>query len=160
MPCYLFTYHGYGTWLPDQRRGYVKRGKGILPPDEPMAERYRGNLKQAVVRFDERVQRLVIEESLTACEHQKLRCHFIATDRTHIHVLVSWKTDRTWEVVRAKLRESLSRKLNREIERKEWFSKSPSRKRVRDRNHFDYLVTTYLPKHSGWKWVEGRGLYR
>ena len=42
MPCYLFTYHGYGTWLPDRSRGYVRRKEGILPTDEaPMAECYR-----------------------------------------------------------------------------------------------------------------------
>jgi hypothetical protein len=160
MPCYLFTYHGFGTWLPDKHRGYVKRGKGILPRDDRMAERYRGNLKQAVVRFNERVQKSVIEETLIACEHQQLWCHFIATDATHIHILVSWKTDRTWEVVRAKLRESLTRRLNRENERQGWFSKSPSRKRVRDRAHFDYLVTRYLPKHPDWKWAEGKGMFR
>ena len=143
-----------------QRRGYVQRGKGILPRDDRMAERYRGNLKQAGVCFDERVQQLMIEEALAACEHQQLRCHFIATERTHVHVLVRWRIDRSWEIFRAKLRESLTRRLNREIERQEWFSKSPSRKRVRDRKHFDYLVTIYLPKLQGGKWMEGRGVFR
>jgi hypothetical protein len=159
MPCYLFTYHGYGTWLPDKRRGYVKRGAGILPRDGRMAELYRTNMTQAAVRFEERVQKLAIEELLVACQHQQLRCHFIATDATHVHVLVSWKIDRTWDVVRAKLRESLTRWLNQEIDRQEWFAKSPSRKRVRDRKHFDYLVAVYLPKHAGWKWAEGQGLF-
>ena len=51
MPCYLITYHAYGSWMPDQRRGYVKRHQGILSPDKEMAERYRENLKQAVVQF-------------------------------------------------------------------------------------------------------------
>jgi hypothetical protein len=84
----------------------------------------------------------------------------VATEPTHVHVLVSWSSDRTWQVVRAKLRESLTRRLNREIKRQEWFSKSPSRKRVKDQAHFDYLVGEYLPKHSGLKWSEERGVFR
>jgi hypothetical protein len=125
-----------------------------------MAERYQANLKQAVVQFDECAQRLLIEESLVACGHQELRCHYIATESTHAHILVSWKNNRVWQVVRAKLRESLTRRFNAEIKRQEWFAKSPSRKRVRDRQHFDYLVNMYLPKHSGLKWREGRGIFR
>ncbi|HEX3599315.1 MAG TPA: hypothetical protein VHU84_04190 [Lacipirellulaceae bacterium] len=84
----------------------------------------------------------------------------MATESTHLHVLVSWTLDRKWDVVRAKLRESLSRRLNREVGRRLWFSKSPSRKRVKDRQHFNYLVEVYLPKHSGWKWTEGVGAFR
>lgn len=160
MPCYLFTYHAHGSWMPDNPRGYVKRGQGILPPDERMAAKYRGNLKQQAVSFDAKIRGLLIAEAEVACSHQDLRCHFIATEPTHIHVLVSWTMDRTWEVVRAKLRESLSRRLNREFDRREWFSKSPSRKRVKDREHFKYLVTKYLPKHRGWKWAEGVGAFR
>ena len=157
MPCYLFTYHAHGSWMPDNPRGYVKRGQGILAQDKQMAAQYRGNLEQETIHFDPKIQQLVIAETEVACSHQNLRCHFIATEPTHIHVLVSWTIDRTWEVVRAKLRESLSRRLNGDVKRCEWFSKSPSRKRVKDRAHFDYLITKYLPKHRGWKWAEGVG---
>lgn len=160
MPCFLFTYHAYGSWLPDHRRGYVHRGEGILPSDRHMAELYRANLKQDMVRFDQSIQRQLIDGTLEACASQQLRCHFVATEPTHVHVLVSWTTDRTWQVVRAKLRESLTRRLNREVARQEWFSKSPSRRQVKDQAHFDYLVNVYLPKHSGLRWAEGRGVFQ
>ncbi|MEM1305417.1 MAG: hypothetical protein AAGG46_11005, partial [Planctomycetota bacterium] len=29
MPVYLFTYHTYGSWLPDRPQGYVQRDQGI-----------------------------------------------------------------------------------------------------------------------------------
>lgn len=160
MPCYLFTYHGYGTWLPDRRRGYVRRHEGILASDSKMAATYRANMHQDAVGFDTSIQQHLIDEILVAAEHQRFRCHYIATELTHIHVLVSWKNDRDWQVVRAKLRESLTRRLNRDVRRQQWFAKSPSRKRVRERKHFDYLVATYLPKHSGLKWCEGVGIVR
>ncbi len=37
MPCYLFTFHAFGTWMPDREEGFVQRKKGILPPDEELA---------------------------------------------------------------------------------------------------------------------------
>jgi hypothetical protein len=160
MPCYLFTYHAFGSWMPDHRRGYVKRHQGILAPDKQMAAKYRVNMVQDIVAFDELVQRRLIEETLVASRHQQFRCHYLATDPTHFHALISWTTDREWKVVRAKLRESLTRRLNREVQRINWFSKSPSRKRVKDKKHFDYLMATYLPKHSGFKWREGSELFQ
>jgi hypothetical protein len=146
--------------LPDHPRGYVHRQKGVLPPDRELAERYRANLVQDVVCFDVAIQRHPIEGALGACEHQQLRCHYVSTESTHVHVLVSWTNDRAWQIVRAKLRESLTRNLNGKFERQEWFSKSPSRRQVKDQAHFDYLVNVYLPKHSGLKWCEGRGVFQ
>src|SRR3954471_16507282 len=98
-----------------------------------MAAKYRANMTVHAVSFDESVQRLLIDDSLVASGYQKFRCHYLATDITHLHSLVSWTIDRDWIVVRAKLRESLTRRLNQELGNQEWFSKSPSRKRVRDR---------------------------
>ena len=47
MPCYHFTFHGYGTWMPDEDDGYVLRGKGHQPQDTVKAAQYRWRMKQA-----------------------------------------------------------------------------------------------------------------
>ncbi len=159
MPCYLFTYHAYGSWLPDHRRGYVHRGVGVLASDKHMGELYRANAKQDAVRFDRTIQRHLVDGTLEACAAQQLRCHVIATDPTHVHVLTSWQSERTWQLVRRQIRGNITRRLNEWYKRQEWFSKSPSRKRVKDQKHFDYLANVYLPKHSGLKWCEGRGKF-
>jgi hypothetical protein len=39
-----------------------------------------------------------------------------------------------------------------------WFVKEGSRKWVRSRGHFDYLLTEYLPDHPGVFWREGMAL--
>jgi hypothetical protein len=39
-------------------------------------------------------------------------------------------------------------------------SENGSRKHVKDREHFDYLVNVYLPKHTGWKWSESLGYHK
>jgi REP element-mobilizing transposase RayT len=159
MACYLFTYHSYGSWLPDHRRGYVHRGDGIRSPDVHMAQVYRSSMTQAAVLFDSAIQQQIVNGVIEASAHLEVRCHFIATEPTHIHVLVSWQSDRAWQAVRKQIRGSVTRRLNSTIRKQQWFSKSPSRKRVRDRRHFDYLVTKYLPKHSGVKWSEQRGCF-
>ena len=159
MPCYLFTYHGQGTWMPDHNRGYVRRKEGVISTDVRMAVCYRRNMKHEAVRLDHAIQQVLIEAAIEAFPIQSIRGHGIATDATHLHVLVSWTTDRTWQVARRQLRGSLTRRLNAEFERRQWFSKQPSRKRVKDRRHFDYLMDIYLPRHQGLKWREDRGVF-
>ncbi len=65
MPCYVFTYHAYGTWMPDREEGFVRRRKGVLPTDPQLAQQYRQDARETVVAFDGRVQQLVIEELQT-----------------------------------------------------------------------------------------------
>jgi hypothetical protein len=160
MPVYLFTFHAYGTWMPDRPRGYVRRGEGVLPTDVEMAEMYRRLAQEPHAIFSEAVQRAFIDEALIAGEKQRFEVRFIATETTHVHVLLSWRSEKPWEKVRSGLRQSFTRRLNRDFERREWFVDGASRKRVKDRNHFDHLVETYLPAHSGWKWSKEKGCYR
>jgi hypothetical protein len=161
MPCYLFTFHAYGTWMPDREEGFVRRKEGILPPDEELATEYRGKATENVVSFDSRIQALLIEETKNACEKQRYRGHYIATDPTHVHTLISWSDERQWLKIRSGLKTSLTLRLNRDVgRRKHWFVDSASRKQVKDQEHFDFLVTEYLPSHRGWKWREGGELFR
>jgi REP element-mobilizing transposase RayT len=146
--------------MPDHERGYVHRDRGLSPQDKRMGRIYRANLAQATVSFNAANQREIISAVLESCEKQELRCHGIATETTHVHVLVSWKSDRKWEVVRKQIRRTITSHLIEKFKRRNWFSKSPSRKRVADREHFDHLVKVYFPGHSGWKWLEGRGMFR
>ena len=159
MPCYLFTYHAYQSWMPDHPRGFVRRGKGVFPTDTKLAEKYRDAAKETAVLFESDVQLLMIKELVVACGFQEYRPHFMATESTHLHILMSWKIDREWLRVRTGLKSSMTRRLNREMERRTWFSEKASRKRVLNRKHFDHLMTTYLPSHSGWKWSEANGLF-
>ena len=160
MPCYLFTYHAYGSWMPDRAAGYVRRKEGVLVADCKLAKCYRKNLKGDVVEFDERAQRTLISATREAFSFQSLRGHAMATDPTHVHILVSWNDERVWKLIRRRVRTSLTMQLNRAVEKRTWFAKQPSRKRVKDREHLNYLMKTYLPRHRGWKWDEHRGAYR
>jgi REP element-mobilizing transposase RayT len=160
MPCYHLTFHGYGTWLPDEDDGYVRRSKGHLPQDVVVAAQYRRRMTDDEALFEEPHQKALIDEVHMAATKQDFRVHFVATEPTHIHILVSWKDDREFEKLRRSLRQSLSRRLGKEFHRREWLSEGGSRRRVMVEEHFDYLVTTYLPDHGGWKWSEDKGLHK
>lgn len=152
MPCYMYSYHGRATWMPDHRRGFVQRGKGIQPTNEDLANSYRRHRDEPAVSFTAPIQRLLVDAARAAGDHLEATVHAVATEPTHLHVLVSWDHERDWKSMRASIRSAMSRRLNEQVERRNWFADTPSRKRVRDREHFDYLMLTYLPKHHGAKW--------
>ncbi len=154
MPCYLFTFHAYGSWMPDRKRGFVRRGKGLTSPNAKLAKVYRDSQTQSTVEFDEQLQQQLIDAAINAATAQDFRLHSIATDSSHVHILVSWRGEKDWMLVRRGLRRSLTLHLNEKYESRDWFAKSGSRKQVLDRKHFDHLVTRYLPNHRGRKWSE------
>jgi REP element-mobilizing transposase RayT len=158
MPVYLITLHAYRSWRPDHPRGFVQRGKGIQPPNPELARAYDENAKHPPVVFDAAIQRLLIWGGKDICDRRGWRLHGAATEPTHVHYLVSWKeVQLTWREVRKRIKNVLSLMLGKFKGRKggHWFVEDGSRKRVKDRAHFDYLVNEYLPKHRGLRWFEG-----
>ena len=89
MPVYFFTYHAYLSWLPDHKKGYTDRKHGVLPPDPDQANRYRSRASEDPILFNDGIQQAAIDELIIACEKQGLALHGIATEPTHVHVLVS-----------------------------------------------------------------------
>lgn len=160
MPVYLFTFHAYGTWMPDRARGYVRPKRGILAADPAMAARYRSRAKHPPAAFGAPQQQLMIETLLEAAKHLGCDLRAVATDATHLHVLVSWGGARMWQQNRTSLKRALTIALKREYGGRAWLTENASRKRVKDREHYDYLTGAYLPSHRGCKWSAPRGMYR
>ncbi len=157
MSVYLFTYHAYRSWRPDNPRGFVKTGGGVQPPNPDLARAYDAAAKQPPVRFDRRHQEILTWIAHDACYRRSWRLHFVATEPTHVHYLVSWPDDQMWQDVSKRLKNLASLTLGRKAgpPGRKWFVRHGSRKRVRDRGHFDYLVNSYLPRHRGRCWREG-----
>ncbi len=155
MPCYLFTYHAYGSWMPDRKKGYVRRKQGVLAADVHMAQCYRRNLADgSIVEFSEQVQKLVLFGILDGCKYLSVQTRGVACDASHIHCLISWRHDRPWQRVSESIKRRMTLDLNK-VQQRKWLSKGGSRKRVKDRRHFEYLVISYLPRHRGVTWFEG-----
>ena len=159
MACCLFTYHAHGTWLPDRPQGYVHWKHGLQPADKSLDDSYRRNMREPAAAFDDVLQRLIIDELRIASQYQRFRTHAIATEPTHVHLLASWPDDRLFVRLSDGIHQSISRRLKKEHPRRKWLTKGGSRRQVKNREHFDYLIETYLPSHRGWKWDDARGLY-
>jgi REP element-mobilizing transposase RayT len=125
-----------------------------LAPDAELAQRYADRSREPGLLFRREHQLLMLGAAAQACRVQHYRLHAAAFDPTHVHLLVSWRCDRGWLRVRTGLRQTITLRLNARFGRRTWFSRSGSRRRVRDLGHFDYLVTTYLPDHRGICWSE------
>lgn len=157
MPCYLFTWHTYGSWLPDRPPGYVHWKRGLGLPNVSLAACYRDQQKEATVYFSLQHQEAIIDEIIFAANFQLFRVHSIACEATHIHMLASWKNSRAAKTIRKSVRYSLTQRLNC-ADRRHWFSRGGDIKQVKNQDHFDHLYYKYLPSHSGLKWNEERGI--
>ena len=145
--------------MPDRPEGFVQEGRGIQAPNPPLAETYAEAAKHPPFQFVPEVQRVLIAVAIDVCRRRNWRLHAGATESTHLHLLLSWRDDVRWQDVRGKIRNILSLELSKlhGVKGKPWFSEGASRKRVRNRKHFDYLMQEYLPKHQGIKWFQDRG---
>ena len=153
MAVYLFAFHAYRSWMPDRRQGYVRRGEGVRPTDPEMAARYEGDARHEAVVFTPEVQALLVAAAQSLCALKDWRLHQVMTDRTHVHTLLSWRGVVPWSSVRRALKYRYTSDLNGALDgSRVWFSESGSRKRVRDRRHYDFLMDAYLPKHDGVYW--------
>ncbi|EAQ79951.1 hypothetical protein [Blastopirellula marina] len=74
---YLLTWTVFGTWLPGDKRGWVRRNQGDQLPDE-VRERYAGaNMSEATTLLDNR-QRKLVEETIRAhCSHRGWELHAV-----------------------------------------------------------------------------------
>jgi REP element-mobilizing transposase RayT len=160
MPCFLFTYHAYGSWLPDHPDGFVHWKEGRQLPDDNLGGAYRAKMKFPEAEFGELLQRAMIEELRAAAHFQKFRLHAVATEPTHLHSLLSWPDERSPPALNLGVKKSLTIRLKKQVAERTWFSKGGNERQVKKLEHFNYLVNEYLPSHGGWKWDERRGDYR
>ncbi len=162
MPVVHFTFHAYGSWMPDRAEGFVRRGEGVLPPNDDTADWYRTQMSADAVTWTAAQQRVVLEALLEKCAVRGWTLHAGATERTHVHVVVSWDDDVEARSVRQALKEGVSRRLGERFGRRSWLAEGGSMKRIKDAEHLQHLRAVYLPSHGGWRydgaegWVEPR----
>ena len=149
MAVYLFTYHAYGSWLPDRPRGYVRHGRGVQHADREAALGYRSRMSHPPVRLTSALQQTVVAAVKEKCEIKGLTLHAVTTDVTHIHVLTAWEPFNRSKLISRGLHASITRQLNAAHHRRPWLTRGGSRRRIRTREHFEYLIHHYLPRHDG-----------
>lgn len=160
MPVYHITYHAYGTWLPDREEGYYRHDEVHHAKDFDKANLYRNQMTQKPESFDEEMQKVLIAGTFDICKTRGWTFYGGATDNTHFHALIGSHEEVTAEEMSQKLKNLLSLFLGRlkSIRGHKWFVHDDGICRVKDREHFDHLLTVYFPKHSGVVWRQGAAL--
>ena len=148
----LFTFHAYGTWMPDRPQGYHRNRAGLRAPDPAAADVYRRRQREPQACLIADVQRALLQEAIIASGFQRFRLFAASTDDSHCHLLTGWDGLRSPEQVQRKVKESLTRRLNRDRGSRRWFGRDGHDRRVRGPEHYVYLRDDYLPGHRGWRW--------
>ena len=154
MPVHHYTFHAYRSWNADHPEGWIQRGKlGVQEPDRGIA-RYRARIARfPAVRFSDWQQHLIVSSAREICTRHGWQCRGVGADETHVHVVVSWAGE---EAGNAEFRKKLKRVIGLLLARDAgttgipYFPAGYGDTRVRDREHFDYLISTYLPSHRVW----------
>src|SRR4051794_37027956 len=91
---YHIVWTTYGTWLPGDARGWVKKNiLGVQPPDVELERQARASMVEDAVVLT-LAQRLLLEK--TIADHCRIRgwtLHAVNARTNHIHVVVSAERD-------------------------------------------------------------------
>jgi hypothetical protein len=174
VPVYHLTIHTYGSWQEDHPKGYVQRGEGLKPSSTGLAK-YRDKIQRhPSVELSETLQSVLARGIRRSVQRAELRGHALVTNPNHAHVIVSfpepmctcrpsltkravWASDcgpgcpargRADAFIGGTKKHCGSRlAVASGTSGRPYLSRGWNRKRVRDREHFKYLVAVYLPKH-------------
>jgi REP element-mobilizing transposase RayT len=111
MAISFVTTTSYGTWLPGDLRGFVRKGV-ILPGDPELLDMSRGLLKGAPVRFaiDERDR--LFDALVAACDEFKYLLSDVTIESWHVHLVLFHGEDKIATVMgrlKTRMRQALAR---------------------------------------------------
>src|SRR5689334_6247488 len=86
---YFLTWTTYGTWLPGDDRGWVKKSKGFQPPDHKIEHEARRKLRESPLTLNPK-QRQPVETTIRQhCAIRGWELMAVACRTNHVHVVVS-----------------------------------------------------------------------
>jgi REP element-mobilizing transposase RayT len=150
---YHLTWTTYGSWLPGDARGWVRKNyNGVQSPQRKREENYRKRLSEEPVELT-KSQRVLIQETITKhCEIRNWPLHAVNARTNHVHVIVT--ADRDTDEVMNQLKAWCSRALSdaaglqkplaKKAGRRHWFTEGGDKQVIEDteylRNAIKYVV--------------------
>ncbi len=167
MPVYLMTTHAYGTWSEAHRSGYVQRDEGLNPPSERLAHWRRDQAKHGPAAFSPDLQAIILAVAEAIAKERDVTLHASTATKTHVHQLISFRGPACTcgafghcsaacparahaEAVLTRMKQKMGQAVAKHegTKGRKWFSRGWDLTPVRDREHFDHHLATYLPKHA------------
>src|SRR5262245_15811024 len=101
----------YGTWLPGEARGWIKKGQWVVQPPDPKREQHARVRRSEPAVLLTPAQRSLVEQ--TVADHCRIRgwlLHAVNARTNHVHVVVT--ADCAPDEVMNQLKAWCSRKLS------------------------------------------------
>lgn len=140
------TWHTYGSWLPGDDKGWVKRdAPGIQPPDPELQSQVEfGLTHERPLLTDD--QRMIVERTIREhCGIRNWTLHAVNVRSNHVHVVVS--SDRKPEDVMHQLKSWSSRKLNEAAGgKRRWWAYHGSTKWINDQAYLANAIRYVLER--------------
>ena len=111
---FFLTWTTYGTWLPGDDRGWVKREKGFQRRDPILQREAEARMTEDACVLDDEQRRVVETTIVDHCRIRGWRLHVVNCRTNHVHVVVT--ANREPKVVREQFMAWCTRKL-KELER-------------------------------------------
>jgi REP element-mobilizing transposase RayT len=135
----------YGTWLPGDERGWMRKGDpAVQPPDPELARASRAEMREDMVLLDAAQQQVVADTIADHCKIRGWTLLAVAVKANHIHVAV--EADRAGNDVRDQFKAWCSRRLSDRAGltklqtktggRRRWFTEGAYVRRI---EHEEYL---------------------
>jgi REP element-mobilizing transposase RayT len=150
---YHITWTTYGTWLPGDKRGWIKKSHhGVRPPDWRIEGQSRERMTEDAIVLSEE-QRAIVEQTIaTHCVIRKWTLHAANARTNHVHTVITAEVDP--DVVMNQLKAWCSRRLSDAAEltesvavragRRRWFTEGGDKKLIHDevylRNAIQYVL--------------------
>jgi REP element-mobilizing transposase RayT len=133
---FFLTWTTYGTWLPGDDRGWVRKAEGIQQPNPVLKELAQDRMTGPPCTLDE-VERKIVENTIAAhCEIRGWRLHAVNCRTNHVHVVVT--AGRDPKDVRDQFKAWCTRKLKErqrarsEPIRENWWTERGSQRHIGD----------------------------
>jgi REP element-mobilizing transposase RayT len=154
---FILAYHivwtTYGTWLPGDWRGWIKKGfSGIQSPDPGLERSSRRRLAEPPVLLSIEQRVLVENTIIDHCGIRNWPLHAVNSRTNHVHVVVS--ADGEPEMARDQFKAWCSRKLSdaaglrkkvaKKAGRRHWFTEGGDAEAIEDEEYLDNAVRYVL----------------
>jgi len=106
---YFLTWPTYGTWLPGDERGWVKRHHGFQLPDPVTELEAAARMTDQACRLDDEQRRLVEATIVEHCQIRSWTLHAVNCRSNHVHVVITASAHP--DEVRKELKALCTRKL-------------------------------------------------
>jgi REP element-mobilizing transposase RayT len=146
---YHITWTTYGTWLPGDARGWIKKNTlGIQEPDSEREEQARELMAEEAVLLAP-AQRALVEHTIREhCQIRKWSLHAVNARSNHVHMVVT--ADCEAREVMNQLKAWCSRKLSDaaglenavavKAGRRRWFTEGGNHKTIEDEEYLNNAV--------------------